>query len=129
MILETITRYEEICDQIINLDTHIKYIKIININGRVVSGVVKNKFEFFIGGKDEEVLYMEIALRTKMLGDFDSFLGLMNFSVYNRKNVIIMEFPIENATVYISSEKETDLNKIPFEILAVLRKENVLNLI
>ncbi len=124
MKLEIQSNYEKTCREILQLNQHIKFAKIINANGRVIAGAVKDKITFFVDAKNEEMLYMEVALRTKMLGDFDPFLGPMNFSVYNRKNVIVIEFPIENAIVYVSSEKEVDLNDVPFRILAVLRKEN-----
>lgn len=124
MKLEIQSNYEKTCREILQLNQHIKFAKIINANGKVIAGAVKDKITFFVDAKNEETLYMEVALRTKMLGDFDPFLGPMNFSVYNRKNVIVIEFPIENAIVYVSSEKEVDLNDVPFRILAVLRKEN-----
>lgn len=124
MKLEIQSNYEKTCREILQLNQHIKFAKIINANGRVIAGAVKDKITFFVDAKNEEMLYMEVALRTKMLEDFDPFLGPMNFSVYNRKNVIVIEFPIENAIVYVSSEKEVDLNDVPFRILAVLRKEN-----
>ncbi|HSA76851.1 MAG TPA: DUF6659 family protein [Nitrosarchaeum sp.] len=124
MKLEIQSNYEKTCREILQLNQHIKFAKIINANGKVIAGAVKDKITFFVDAKNEEMLYMEVALRTKMLGDFDPFLGPMNFSVYNRKNVIVIEFPIENAIVYVSSEKDVDLNDVPFRILAVLRKEN-----
>ncbi|MCE9652575.1 MAG: hypothetical protein K8Q89_05910 [Nitrosarchaeum sp.] len=129
MKLEVISHYEQVCKEIMLLNSHTRFVKIINSHGRVITSAIKNNIEFFVNGQDEAMLYMEVALRTKMLGDFDPFLGPMHFSVYNRKNVVIMEFPIENATVYVSSEKEIDLNDVPYKILAVLRKENILNLV
>lgn len=122
MKLEIQLYYEKICREIIQLNQHIRFVKIINTNGRIIVGAVKDKITFFVEGKNEETLYMEVALRTKMLGDFDPFLGSMNFSIYNRKNVIVMEFPIENAIVYVSSEKEIDLNDVPFMIMHLLEK-------
>lgn len=65
---------------------------------------------------------MEAALRTKMLCEFDSSLDPMNFSTYHRKNVITMEFPVENETRCVSSEKEFDLNKIPFKTIKIIKK-------
>jgi len=124
MELEVQLHFEDVCKEIMMLNSQIRFVKIINTNGRVITSAIKNDIEFFVNGQDEEMLYMEVALRKKMLEDFDPFLGPMNFSVYNRKKVVIMEFPIENATVYVSSEKDIDLNNVPYQILAVLRKEN-----
>jgi hypothetical protein len=70
---------------------------------------------------------MEVALRTRMLCEFNSSLGIVNFSIYHRKNVITMEFLIGHETIYVSSEKEIDLNKIPFKILELINKDNTLH--
>jgi len=72
------------------------------------------------------MLFMEAALRTKTLCEFVPSLGPVTFSICHRRNVITMEFPVRNETLYVSAEKEFDLNKVPFKILEIIRQENVL---
>lgn len=115
-----------LCRKIIDIDRNIRFVGVINNNGRLITGAVKDNIQFYVDERDREMLFMEAALRTRMLLEFDSSLGPMNFSIYHRKNVITMEFPIENETLYVSAEKDFDLNKIPFNILEILRQVNIL---
>ncbi len=116
--------YKELCNEITHLDDKIRFAGIINDNGRLVTGAANNEVKFLVERKDRIMLFMEAALRTRMLSDFDDCLGSMNFSIYHRKNIVTMEFPIRSGTVYVSSEKDIDLNSIPFKIIALLTKEN-----
>jgi len=124
MQISTQSSYKKICKKILDVDNTIRFVGVINDNGRLVTGDAKNNIQFYVEEKDREMLFMEAALRTKMLCEFDLSLGPINFSIYYRKNVITLEFPVVNETIYISAEKEFDLNKIPFKIISLL-KENI----
>jgi len=117
---------KDICKKIVNVDHNIRFAGVINDNGRLVTGATKENVQFYVDGRAREMLFMEVALRTRMLCEFDSSLGTMNFSIYHRKNIITMEFLSGNETIYVSTEKEIDLNKIPFKILELINKENTL---
>ncbi|MDH3312961.1 MAG: hypothetical protein OEM28_07415 [Nitrosopumilus sp.] len=117
--------YKELCKKIRDVNGNIRFAGIINDNGRLITGAAKDNIQFYVDERDREMLFMEAAMRTRMLLEFDFSLGPMNFSIYYRKNVITMEFPLGNETVYVSAEKDFDLNKIPFEILEILKQVDV----
>ena len=112
------------CQKITKIDKKIRFVGVVNEKGRLVTGAVKNKIKFLVDEKDREMLFMEVALRTRMRREFDHYFGPSNFCISHRENVIIMKFPIGNETFYISAEKGIALNKIPFQILEVLKKIN-----
>ena len=118
---------KDTCKKIVDADPTIRFAGVINDKGRLVTGVTRENTQFYVDGREREMLFMEVALRTRMLCEFDSSLGMMNFSIYHRKNVITMEFLLENKTIYVSAEKEMDLNKTPFRILELVREENALH--
>ena len=122
MQISTQSNYKKICKEILDMDVNIRFAGVINDKGRLVTGAVKNNVRFYVDESDREILFMEAALRTKILCEFDSSLGPINFSAYHRKNVIIIEFPVENETLYISAEKEFDLSKNPFKIIKIIKK-------
>jgi len=117
----------DICKKILNVDHNIRFAGVINDNGRLVTGATKENIQFYVDRREREMLFMEVALRTRMLCEFNSSLGIVNFSIYHRKNVIMMEFLRGHETIYVSTEKEIDLNEIPFKILELINKENVLH--
>jgi len=112
---------KKICKKIISLDMKIRFTGIINERGRLVTGAVNDKIDFLVDKKDRKMLFMEVALRTRMRQEFDYYLGLSNFSITHRENVIIMKFPFRNKTLYVSAEKSLELDKVPFEILGIIK--------
>jgi len=104
------------------LNTKIRFVGIINERGKLVTGSVNDKIKFLVDKKDREMLFMEVALRTRMRQEFDHYLGVSNFSITHRENVIIMKFPIGNKTLYVSAEKGLKLDTIPFEISSKVKK-------
>ena len=123
---ETYSNYKELCTKILQLNPNIRFVGIINSNGRLVASSAKDKIKFHVGERDGEILFMEIALRTRMLEEFNFCLGQMNFSIYHREFLITMEFPLENETIFVSAEKEIDLDEMPFQIIEIIRKKNIL---
>lgn len=118
--------YKEICKKILKLNPQIRFAGIINNNGRLVTGAAKDKIKFYVDDKNREMLFMEVALRTRMFGEFNFCMGPMNFSIHHREFLITMEFPIENGTIFVSAEKELNLNEIPFKIIETIRMCNTL---
>ena len=112
---------KEICKKIIALDMKIRFAGIINERGRLVTGAVNDKTKFLVDKKDREMLFMEVALRTRMRQEFDHYLELSNFSITHREKVIIMKCPIKKETLHVSAENGLELGKIPFEILEILK--------
>ena len=117
--------YKGLCKKIRDVNDNIRFAGVINGNGRLITGAARENIQFYVDERDREMLFMEAAMRTRMLLEFDSSLGPMNFSIYHRKNVITMEFPLGNETVYVSAEKDFDLKKTPFEILKILKQVDV----
>ncbi|MGY5149925.1 MAG: DUF6659 family protein [Candidatus Nitrosopumilus sp. bin_68KS] len=125
--ISTQSSYKRICKKILEIDETIRFAGVINENGRLITGDAKNNIQFYVKEKDREMLFMEAALRTKMLCEFDSSLGPNNFSMYHRKNVIILEFPTGNETIYVSAENNFEFTKIPFKIIQAIREGNIQN--
>jgi hypothetical protein len=71
--------------------------------------------------KQDEMMFMELALRVRMRREFDHQFGEVHFSMSYRDKVIVMSFPLTNDDVLlISSEKDLDFGKIPFKILKII---------
>jgi hypothetical protein len=115
---------KHICKKIIELDARIRFAGMINERGRLITWEAKEETVFLVDKKDHEMLFMEVALRSRMRHEFDHCLGLSDFTVTYRKMGIIMEFPIENETLYVSAEKGIELDKNPFEILKILKNSD-----
>ncbi|MFB5604658.1 MAG: DUF6659 family protein [Nitrosarchaeum sp.] len=112
---------EKICKKIIKLDSKMRSARIINNRGHLVAGGMKKGILSLESQKQDEMLFVELALRVRMRHEFDKEFGEVHFSMSYRDKVIVMSFPLANDDVLlVSSEKDIDFGKIPFKILKLV---------
>jgi hypothetical protein len=112
--------FEAICKKVVGLDSKIRFVGMINDKGRLVAGGMKEGKKPLEDTKDDEMLFMELVLRTKMRHEFDNQLGKVKFAMSYREKAIVMSFPVGDHVMLVSAEKEFDFTKIPFKILKIL---------
>jgi hypothetical protein len=113
--------FEKICQKVMLLDTKMRSARIINNRGHLVAGGMKKGMTSLENEKQDEMMFMEIALRVRMRHEFDKEFGAVNFSLSYREKVIIYSFPLPDENVLlVSSEKDVDFGKIPFNILKII---------
>lgn len=72
--------------------------------------------------KKDEMLFMELSLRVRMRHEFDTEFGPVEFSLSYRGKIVIMSFPMDPNVLFVTTERQIDLNKIPFKILELIKK-------
>ncbi|HWY34850.1 MAG TPA: DUF6659 family protein, partial [Nitrosopumilaceae archaeon] len=71
--------------------------------------------------KKDEMLFMELSLRVRMRHEFDEDFGPVEFSLSYRGKIIVFSFPMKGGMVLmVTSERQADLGRVPFEILKLL---------
>ena len=88
---------DELCKQVLDLDSRIRFAGLINENGRLVAGGMRSGFK-----------------------EFDKVLGPVKFAMSYRDKLIIMSFPVEENILLISVAKDIDFSKLPFKILDII---------
>ena len=117
-----VAELEKLCQGIMNLDPKMRSARIINSRGHLVAGGMKEGLRSLEDVKQDEMMFMELALRVRMRHEFDKELGKVHFSMSYREKVIIISFPLANDDVLlVSGEKEIDFGKIPFQILEMTK--------
>ena len=112
--------YTKICDAIIKVDPKIRFSGIINERGRLVAGGMKDNVEPLENKKDDEMIFMELALRVKMRKEFDKQLGAVNFAMASRERAIAMSYPVGEDILYVISEPDADYGALPKKILKII---------
>ena len=112
--------FEAICKKIMSMDPKIRFAGMVNNQGRLVAGGMREDKKSLEDKKDDEMLFMELVLRTKMRKEFDKQLGPVKFAMSYRDKAVVMSFPVNEHVLLVSAEKEIDFAKIPFKILKVL---------
>ncbi|AFS81004.1 hypothetical protein NKOR_05590 [Candidatus Nitrosopumilus koreensis AR1] len=119
--MENIEELEKICQKITKLDSKMRSARFINSRGHLMAGGMKKGLLSLEAQKQDEMMFMELALRVRMRHEFDKEFGEVHFSMSYRDKVIVMSFPLSNDDVLlVSCEKETDFGKIPFKILKII---------
>ncbi len=112
--------YEEKCQSLLK-DPEIRFAGLINHMGHLVAGGMKKGLKSLEDAKQDEMMFMEIALRVRMRHEFDKEFGKTLFSLSYRDKVIIISFPMSDGNVLlVSGEKDLDFGKIPFKIIKIL---------
>ena len=114
--------YDKLCESAKKADSKVRFAGIINSRGRLVAGGMVPSKKALEDEKNDEMLFMELALRVKMRSEFDSELGKVKFSLSLREKLIVMSFPIKNDVLLVSMEKKTQFEKIASNILKSVEK-------
>ena len=112
--------YTKICDSILLIDPKIRFAGVINERGRLVAGGMKENVEPLESEKDDEMIFMELALRVKMRKDFDKQLGAVNFAMSSRQRALAISVIINEDILYVVSEPDTDYGTLPKKILEII---------
>jgi len=119
--MDNVEELEKICQKIIALDPKMRSARFINNRGHLTAGGMKDGLLSLEAQKQDEMMFMELALRVRMRHEFDGEFGEVHFSMSYRDKVIVMSFPLSNDDVLLlSCEKETDFGKLPFNVLKII---------
>ena len=121
MYVDNVEELESICQQILKLDPKMRSARFINARGHLAAGGMKDGLLSLEAKKQDEMMFMELALRVRMRHEFDTEFGIVHFSLSYRDKVIVMSFPLNNDNVLlVSCEKDTNFGDIPFKILKII---------
>jgi hypothetical protein len=118
---EKIYDYAKICKSIFSVDPKIRFAGVISEQGRMVAGGMKENVEPLESEKDDEMIFMELALRVKMRKEFDKQLGQVNFAMASRERALAISVLINNDILYVVSEPDTDYGTLPKKILEIIQ--------
>ena len=119
--MNNVEELEKICQKIIKLDPNMRSARIISSRGHLEAGGMKKGLMSLEAQKQDEMMFMELALRVRMRKEFDSEFGEVHFSMSYREKVIVMSFPLAHDDVLlVSTEKALDFGKVPFKILKII---------
>ena len=112
--------YTKICDSILTIDPKIRFAGVINERGRLVAGGMKENVEPLESEKDDEMIFMELALRVKMRKEFDKQLGPVNFAMASRERALAISIIINEDILYVVAEPDSDYGALPKKILKII---------
>lgn len=112
--------YNKICNTVKTIDPKIRFAGVINNRGRLVAGGMKEGVIPLENEKDDEMIFMELALRVKMRKEFDKQLGPVSFALASRQRALAMSFLINEDILYVVAEPDADYGLLPKKILQIV---------
>ena len=103
-----------------SIDPKIRFAGVINERGRLVAGGMKENVDALENEKDDEMIFMELALRVKMRKEFDKQLGCVNFAMASRECALAISVIINDDILYVVSEPDADYGVLPKKILEII---------
>ena len=76
-----------------------------------------------INEKDEEMLFMELALRVRMRREFEDRLGKVKYSMTIREGLVGVNVPIKTDCLYVATEPEVNLTELPLKIIKTIKNQ------
>lgn len=122
MVQDNQNDFEILCVKVFGLDSRIRSARVINNKGKLVAGGMRSGLTALENAKKDEMLFMELSLRVRMRHEFDDEFGPVEFSLSHRGKIVLMSFPMDPNVLFVTAEKQIDLNKIPFKILELVKK-------
>jgi len=119
--MDNVDELEKICQDVVALDPKMRSARLINNRGHLTAGGMKDGLFSLESQKQDEMMFMELALRVRMRHEFDAEFGKVHFSMSYRDKVIVISFPLNDDNVLLlSCEKDIDFGKLPFKVLKIV---------
>ena len=101
----------EIVEKIVNLDRHMRFAAIIDLNGNIVEGIMKEGKPSLESQKQEEYFCKQVADRRKMRQEFDRPLGKVRYVHVEREKVTQFVIYTKRKTLFVTIEPELPISR------------------
>lgn len=101
----------KVAEEIIDLDTKMRFVGIIDLKGSIVEGIMKKGKTSLESQKEDEHFCMQVAERRKMRAEFDKNLGKVRYVHVERENVTQLVVYTKKNTILVTVEPELDITK------------------
>jgi len=101
----------KVAEEIIDLDTKMRFVGIIDLKGSIVEGIMKKGKTSLESQKEDEHFCRQVAERRKMRTEFDKNLGKVRYVHVERENVTQLVVYTKKNTILVTIEPELDIKK------------------
>jgi|TARA_B100001750_G_scaffold120598_1_gene95631 hypothetical protein len=101
----------QIIEKIVNLDSHMRFVAIIDLKGNIVEGIMKEGKTSLESQKQEEYFCSQVADRRKMRQEFDKPLGKVRYVHVEREKVTQIVIYTKRKTLFVTIEPELPISR------------------
>ena len=112
---------QSMAEEMIELDEVMRFVGIIDLEGEIVEGIMKEGKNSLQTQKEEEYFCHQVAKRRKMREEFDERLGKVRYVHVERECVTQLVIYAKHHTIFVSVEPETSVTK-KFELVSKFKE-------
>ena len=101
---------KDLVEDIIDLEPQMRFVAIIDKDGKIIEAIMKSGKTSLKSQKDEEHFCEQVAQRRDMRKEFDKSLGKVRYVHVEREKVTQMVIYPKNYTVYFTMEPEATID-------------------
>ncbi|MFQ6025475.1 MAG: hypothetical protein ACE5JT_03060 [Nitrosopumilaceae archaeon] len=113
--------YRKKCQSILEISKSIRYVGVINVYGRTLTGIIKNGRKPLLQREQAKNEFFVIATLLSMRKQQHSSIGELEVAVFIHKKVTLVLFQRKDITYYISVEPTTKFDKLD-QIISKIKK-------
>jgi len=111
----------EIVENILALDTAMRFAAILDLNGKILDGIMKESKTSLESQKQQEKFCKDAAKARKMREKYNDSLGKVRYIHNERENVTQIISYAPNCTIFVTMEPELRINK-KLQIITKIKK-------
>jgi|TARA_B100001964_G_C14006215_1_gene497269 hypothetical protein len=105
--------FEKMCKKIFKFNRKIRYVAVLDKNGRVISGGMRRGIKALEPKEEELRLMAHIVSESSTRETWDSYFGKTLYTIIKREDVTLMVFPQNKRIVFITAEPVFNIHEIP----------------
>jgi len=111
----------EVVENILALNTAMRFASILDLKGNIIEGIMKDRKSSLESQKQQEKFCKDAAKARKMREAYDKKLGKVRYVHTERENVTQITVYIKKYTIFITMEPELSVNK-KLQIVTKIKK-------
>ncbi len=112
--------WNKLCESIIDSDQKICYVAIVNSMGRLLESKDDSGVIGCLSGIQQDMFFMEYALRQMMRNEFDNEFGSVRFTYAEREKEALFSFPLDRLLVVVACPIDVDPKSVSKKIISII---------
>ena len=105
--------FEKMCKKIFKFNRKIRYVAVLDKNGRIISGGMRRGIKALEPKEEELRLMAHIVSESSTRETWDLYFGKTLYTIIKREDVTLMVFPQNKRIVFITAEPVFNIHEIP----------------
>ncbi len=129
MIYDSYFGFDNLCNEIINIDNSINLVAVLNNKGRVIETKVREAIDTYYNPLKKEMFFMQCVLQTSMNKDHDDELGKVTSYILEREKFTMFSFEFLSYVILVVSRSKNNTIQLKEVIIEKINKHKKIEIV